>query len=116
MVSGLFAEGDCVAVRAISGNQTIRTIRLPVSIILGLKDLVPKTCKLILSSIVTTRPTSIQQIRSVKWPSLVSHSGNHFGLREFDGSGFGIRQGTFNIRVRHDPFVENPGMGIGLVS
>ena len=43
MVSDPFTEGDCVAVRAISGNDpTIRTIRLPVSILVGLTDLFPK--------------------------------------------------------------------------
>jgi len=43
MVSDPFTEGDCVAVRAISGDDpTIRTIRLPVSILIGLTDLFPK--------------------------------------------------------------------------
>ncbi len=43
MVSDPFIEGDCVVVRAISGNDpTIRTIRLPVSILLGVADLFPK--------------------------------------------------------------------------
>jgi len=44
IVSDPFADGDCVAVRAISGNDptTIRTIQLPVSILIGLKDVFPK--------------------------------------------------------------------------
>jgi hypothetical protein len=37
LVSDPFEEGDCTAVRAISGNNpAIRVLRLPVSIILGL--------------------------------------------------------------------------------
>lgn len=37
LVSDPFAEGDCTVVQVISGNDpAIRTIRLPVSIILGL--------------------------------------------------------------------------------
>lgn len=43
MVSDPFIEDDCVVVRAISGNDpTIRTVRLPVSILLGMTDLFPK--------------------------------------------------------------------------
>ena len=43
MVSDPFTEGDCVVVRAISGNDPIiRTIPLPVSILVGLTDLFPK--------------------------------------------------------------------------
>ena len=43
MVSDPFTEGDGVVVRAISGNDpTIQTIRLPVSILVGLTDLFPK--------------------------------------------------------------------------
>jgi hypothetical protein len=39
LVSDPFEEGDCTAVRAISGNDpTIRVLRLPVSIILGLAN------------------------------------------------------------------------------
>ena len=44
MISDPFTEGDCVVVRAVSGNDPIiRTIRLPVSILLGLTDLFPKS-------------------------------------------------------------------------
>lgn len=40
LVSDPFAEGDCVAVHAISGsNPTVRTIELPVSILAGWEDL-----------------------------------------------------------------------------
>jgi hypothetical protein len=43
IVSDPFADGDCVAVRAISGNDpTIRTIQLPVSILVCLTDAFPK--------------------------------------------------------------------------
>jgi hypothetical protein len=43
IVSDPFTEDDCVAVRATSGNDpTIRTIRLPVSLLVGLKDLSPE--------------------------------------------------------------------------
>ena len=43
IVSDPFTEGDCVAVRATSGSDpTIRTVRLPVSILVGLTDLFPK--------------------------------------------------------------------------
>jgi hypothetical protein len=42
IASDPFTDGDWVAVRVTSGNDpTIRTIRLPVSILLGLKDLPP---------------------------------------------------------------------------
>ena len=40
LVSDPFEEGDCVAVRAISSsNPTVRTIKLPVSILARWKDL-----------------------------------------------------------------------------
>jgi hypothetical protein len=40
LVSDPFEEGDCVAVRAVSGsNPTVRTIELPVSILAGWEDL-----------------------------------------------------------------------------
>jgi hypothetical protein len=43
MISDPFSEGDGVAVRVISEDDpAIRTIRLPVSILLGLADLFPK--------------------------------------------------------------------------
>jgi len=43
IVSDPFTEGDCVAVRAISENDpTIRTIQLPMSILVGLMELFPK--------------------------------------------------------------------------
>ena len=43
IVSGPFTEGECVAVRATSGNDpTIRTIRLPVSLLVGVTDLFPE--------------------------------------------------------------------------
>ena len=43
IASDPFIDGDWVAVRAISGDDpTIQTIRLPVSILLGLTDLLPR--------------------------------------------------------------------------
>jgi hypothetical protein len=40
LVSDPFDEGDCVAVHAISsGNPTVRTIELPVSLLAGWEDL-----------------------------------------------------------------------------
>ncbi len=40
LVSDPFEEGDCVAVRAISGNNpTVRTIELPQSLLAGWEDL-----------------------------------------------------------------------------
>jgi hypothetical protein len=43
MISDPFTEEDGVAVRVISGdNPTVRTIRLPVSILVGLSDLHPQ--------------------------------------------------------------------------
>jgi len=43
IASDPFIDGDLVAVRVISENdQTIQTIRLPVSILLGLTDLLPR--------------------------------------------------------------------------
>lgn len=43
IVSDPFVDGSWVAVRVISENDpTIQTIRLPVSILLGLTDLSPK--------------------------------------------------------------------------
>lgn len=43
IVSDPFLDGDRVAVRVVSENDpTIQTIRLPVSILLGLTDLLPK--------------------------------------------------------------------------
>lgn len=43
IVSDPFADNDCVAVRAISGNDPrIRTVQLPVSILIGLKDAFPR--------------------------------------------------------------------------
>jgi hypothetical protein len=40
LVSDPFEEGDCVAVRAISGNNPIeRTIELPVTLLSGWEDL-----------------------------------------------------------------------------
>jgi hypothetical protein len=40
LVSNPFEEGDCVAVRAFSSsNPTVRTIKLPVSILTGWADL-----------------------------------------------------------------------------
>jgi hypothetical protein len=39
IVSDPFNEGDCIAVRATSGNDpAIRTLRLPVAILVGLSD------------------------------------------------------------------------------
>jgi hypothetical protein len=39
IVSDPFTEGDCIAVRATSGNDPeIRTLRLPVAILVGLSD------------------------------------------------------------------------------
>ncbi len=39
IVSDPFDEGDCVAVRAISGNDPeVRTLRLPITILVGLAD------------------------------------------------------------------------------
>ncbi len=39
IVSDPFDEGDCVAVRATSGNDPeIRTLRLPIAILVGLAD------------------------------------------------------------------------------
>ena len=39
IVSDPFDEGDCVAVRATSGNDPeIRTLRLPLAILVGLAD------------------------------------------------------------------------------
>ncbi len=43
IVSDPFPDGDGVAVHAISAHDpAIRTLRLPVSILLGLKDLLPR--------------------------------------------------------------------------
>src|SRR5579864_980486 len=43
IASDPFVDGDWVAVRVMSENDpTIRTIRLPVSILVGLTDLLPK--------------------------------------------------------------------------
>jgi hypothetical protein len=43
IASDPFVDGDWVAIRVISENDpTIRTIRLPVSILVGLTDLLPK--------------------------------------------------------------------------
>jgi hypothetical protein len=43
IVSNPFVDGNWVAVRVTSENDpTIQTIRLPVSILLGLTDLLPK--------------------------------------------------------------------------
>ena len=40
LVSDPFEDGDCVAVRAVSGNNpTVRTIDLPVSLLSGWEDL-----------------------------------------------------------------------------
>lgn len=39
ILSDPFSEGDCVAVHAISGNDPkIRTLRLPIAILVGLTD------------------------------------------------------------------------------
>ncbi len=39
IVSDPFDEGDCIAVRATSGNNPeIRTLRLPIAILVGLAD------------------------------------------------------------------------------
>lgn len=39
IVSDPFDEGECIAVRAISENdRTVRTLRLPVAILVGLAD------------------------------------------------------------------------------
>jgi hypothetical protein len=39
IVSDPFIDGDCIAVNAISGNDPkIRTLRLPIAILLGLAD------------------------------------------------------------------------------
>jgi hypothetical protein len=44
IVSDPFTEDDCVAVRATSGNDpAIKTIRLPVSLLVGLTDLFPES-------------------------------------------------------------------------
>lgn len=46
IVSDPFAEGNGVAVRVISGdNPTIRTIRLPAALLMGLPDLLPRASK-----------------------------------------------------------------------
>lgn len=43
IVSDPFPDGDGVAVHAITANDPVRrTLRLPVSILLGLKDLLPR--------------------------------------------------------------------------
>ncbi len=43
IASDPFVDGDLVAIRVIGENDpTIRTIRLPVSILVGLTDLLPK--------------------------------------------------------------------------
>ena len=43
IVSDPFDEGDCVAVRATSGDDPeIRTLRLPIAILLGLEDRFPR--------------------------------------------------------------------------
>ena len=43
IVSDPFDEDDCVAVRATSGNDPeIRTVRLPIAILVGLADRFPK--------------------------------------------------------------------------
>lgn len=39
LISDPFVEGDCTAIRATCGNDpTIRTLRLPVAILMGLSD------------------------------------------------------------------------------
>ena len=44
IVSDPFPEGDGVAVRAITATDpTVRTLRLPLAILLGLRDFFPKT-------------------------------------------------------------------------
>lgn len=43
IVSDPFPDGDGVAVHAITANNPVRrTLRLPVSILIGLKDLLPR--------------------------------------------------------------------------
>lgn len=43
IVSDPFDEDDCVAVRATSGNDPeIRTLRLPIAILVGLADRFPR--------------------------------------------------------------------------
>ncbi|MGA7460079.1 MAG: hypothetical protein WBW69_07625 [Candidatus Korobacteraceae bacterium] len=43
IVSDPFPDGDGVAVHAITANDPVRrTLRLPVSILIGLKDLLPR--------------------------------------------------------------------------
>jgi hypothetical protein len=47
IMSDPFPEGEGIAVHAISRNSsTPRILRLPVSILVGLKDLLPKTTRL----------------------------------------------------------------------
>ncbi len=47
IVSDPFNEGNCIAVHAISGNDPkIRTLRLPVAILVGLANGFPKRAKL----------------------------------------------------------------------
>ena len=51
IVSDPFDEGDCVAVRAISGNNPeIRTLRLPIAILVGLADRFSEGSKLTVQS------------------------------------------------------------------
>lgn len=46
LVSDPFVEGDCTAVRATCGNDpTVRTLRLPVAILIGLSDSFRKPVK-----------------------------------------------------------------------
>ena len=43
IVSDPFDEGDCIAVRATSGNDPeVRTLRLPIAILVGLGDRFPR--------------------------------------------------------------------------
>ena len=67
LVSDPFEEGDCVAVRAVSGsNPTVRTIGLPVSILAGWEDLFQELANPTASALTakTPLPGSAEQSRS----------------------------------------------------
>ena len=52
LVSDPFEDGDCIAVRAVSGsNTTERTIDLPVSLLSGWKDLIEEPADSIASKV-----------------------------------------------------------------
>ncbi len=59
LVSDPFEEGSCVAVQAVSGsNPTVRTIRLPVSILAGWEDLFQELADPAASAITAKAPLS----------------------------------------------------------